>query len=103
MQKRYIYMILFIAVIITTTVSCSTKPKIEYITEYKNVKHNILIVNKQKLDELEQIKFNVVNGKITIDDAEYKKLLVNIILLKDYIEKLKITIDYYESQIKLNN
>lgn len=81
----------------------SKQPTKEIVYEYIQIQSEIVLFNKQRLEELEQIYFEYKDGKVNLNNEEFKKLKLNIIKLKNYIERLEIVIDYYEDQISVGN
>lgn len=95
---------LIIATFLILLSGCVSKqPNKEIVYEYIQIQNEIVLFNKQRLEELEQIYFEYKDGKVNLNDEEFKKLKLNIIKLKNYIERLEIVINYYEEQISIGN
>lgn len=78
---------------------CATQKEI--VIEYKEVKQNIAIAERKKMEKLNVVEFQVDDkNNVILTEEENKKMLYNLFIMQKQLLHFKNIIEYYENSLK---
>lgn len=80
-------------------IGCSTQKEI--VVEYKEVKQNIAIAERKKMEKLYTVDFlTEESGNVILTEEENKKMLYNFFIMQKQLFHFRDIIEYYENSLK---